>query len=78
MYTAIKQCSRCRTRKVSDSACRFDLPISRVNFLSKSTRLGIYVSDTEGHILFWNHGATELFGWKEDDVLSKFGDKVHR
>lgn len=46
-----------------------------LNFLSKINELGIYVSDAEGHILFWNRGATELFGWQEDDVLSKFGAK---
>jgi PAS domain S-box-containing protein len=30
---------------------------------------GLVVADREGRVIAWNHGAEQLLGWQEDDVV---------
>ena len=47
------------------------------NELSKKARLldlthdAIIVRDMDGHVLYWNHGAEELFGWTREEALGQ-------
>ncbi len=34
-------------------------------------REAIFITDLEHKIIYWNHGAERLFGWKLDDVLGR-------
>ena len=31
----------------------------------------VIATDSNGTIVYWGHDATELFGWREDEVLGK-------
>jgi len=42
-------------------------------FLSHDATHAVYVTDTTGHIHFWNQGAADLFGWSELTVIGQDG-----
>ena len=48
--------------------------------LSEKARLldlshdAIIVRDMEGHIVYWNHGAEELYGWSRDEVMGQISN----
>ena len=47
-----------------------DLLRERADLLELATE-AIIVRDLKGHLLFWNSGAEELYGWRRDEVLGK-------
>lgn len=38
----------------------------------------IFVRDGAGHILYWNHGAEELYGWPREEALGKISHELLR
>jgi len=38
----------------------------------------VILRDGQGVIIFWNHGAEELFGWTNDEALGKHADTLLR
>jgi PAS domain S-box-containing protein len=36
----------------------------------------IFVRDGAGHILYWNHGAEELYGWSREEALGKISHEL--
>lgn len=46
--------------------------------LLELTHDGIIVRDMVGEIVFWNHGAEELYGWSRAEVRGKTTDQVLR
>jgi two-component system cell cycle sensor histidine kinase/response regulator CckA len=36
----------------------------------------ITVRDTKDHIIYWNHGAEELYGWRREEALGKVADEL--
>ena len=45
-----------------------DLPIAEV---LNSLPDGVYVTDTQRRILFWNHAAERITGWRKEDVVGR-------
>lgn len=60
MRASISQKIKCLQKEVD---------LSRV--LTNSAVYGMIALDDKGKILFFNHGAERIFGWKKDDILNQ-------
>ncbi|MCD6050884.1 MAG: histidine kinase [Verrucomicrobia bacterium] len=55
---------------------RAELDISKKARLLDLSHDAIIVRDMEGRILYWNHGAEELYGWSREEALGKISHRL--